>query len=159
MLQRAAAVSGARCPACGGGAAACLAYAVLVLLALAAIRTPRRAAAQVPAVPPNQVPPAKAPQTVTKPPATAAGTGVSRWFNPATAPFIPIPEVAADPDKGTTVGPIPGADGRVFWPAAELHEVIGVGFRGVARPFVVGYVDVGYGNQGATVFSGIGYPF
>jgi hypothetical protein len=54
--------------------------------------------------------------------------------------------------------------GRVFsrledLPLTELHKVVGVGFRGVARPFVVGYVDVGYGSEGAAVFSGIGYPF
>lgn len=44
-------------------------------------------------------------------------------------------------------------------PVAALHKVVGVGFRGVAPPFVVGYVDVGYGSEGAAVFSGIGYPF
>ena len=54
--------------------------------------------------------------------------------------------------------------GRVFsrlgaWPTSELHKVFGVGFRGVARPFVVGYVDIGYGNEGTAVFTGIGYPF
>ena len=54
--------------------------------------------------------------------------------------------------------------GRVFsrlddLPLAELHKIVGIGFRGVARPFVVGYVDVGYGSEGAAVFSGIGYPF
>ncbi|MGH8303471.1 MAG: BamA/TamA family outer membrane protein, partial [Steroidobacteraceae bacterium] len=54
--------------------------------------------------------------------------------------------------------------GRVFsrldtWPVADLHKVFGIGFRGVARPFVVGYVDIGYGTEGAAVFSGIGYPF
>ncbi len=54
--------------------------------------------------------------------------------------------------------------GRVFsrldtWPVTELHKVFGVGFRGVAPPFVVGYVDVGYGSEGAAIFSGIGYPF
>jgi hypothetical protein len=70
------------------------------------------AAAQVPAVPPNRlpVPPAKAPQMVPKPPqppASRVRAGISRWFNPTTAPFIPIPEVAADPDNGTTVGLIP----------------------------------------------------
>src|SRR5450755_1348926 len=31
-------------------------------------------------------------------------TGSSRWFNPATAPFLPIPEIAVDPDSGTTLG-------------------------------------------------------
>jgi hypothetical protein len=54
--------------------------------------------------------------------------------------------------------------GRVFegmgtWPVAHLHTVGGIGFRGVARPFVVAYVDVGYGGEGAAVFSGINYPF
>lgn len=54
--------------------------------------------------------------------------------------------------------------GRVFshssdFPAAQLHNVFGVGLRGVAAPFVVGYVDVGYGGEGAAVFTGINYPF
>ena len=29
-------------------------------------------------------------------------------------------------------------------PVSELHPVGGVGFRGIAEPFVVGFVDVGY---------------
>lgn len=41
----------------------------------------------------------------------------------------------------------------------SLHPVGGVGFRGIAEPFVVGYVDVGWGGEGAAVFSGINYPF
>ena len=45
----------------------------------------------------------------------------------------------------------------VAWSA--LHPVGGVGFRGIAEPFVVGYVDVGWGGEGAAVFSGINYPF
>ncbi len=54
--------------------------------------------------------------------------------------------------------------GRVFgrlrtMPFDQLHHVYGVGFRGIARPFVVGYVDVGYGSNGAAVFTGISYPF
>jgi hypothetical protein len=44
-------------------------------------------------------------------------------------------------------------------PVSELHPVGGVGFRGIAEPFVVGFVDVGYGGQGAAIFSGINYPF
>jgi hypothetical protein len=36
---------------------------------------------------------------------------------------------------------------------------MGVGFRGIARPFVVGYVDVGYGRDGPAVFTGLNYPF
>jgi hypothetical protein len=54
--------------------------------------------------------------------------------------------------------------GRVFartstLPFEQLHKVYGVGFRGIARPFVVGYVDVGYGSEGAAVFTGLNYPF
>ncbi len=44
-------------------------------------------------------------------------------------------------------------------PIAHLHRVVGLGFRGIARPFVVGYVDFGYGSEGAAVFTGINYPF
>jgi len=46
-----------------------------------------------------------------------------------------------------------------FSPFEELHTVGGVGFRGIAEPFVVGFVDVGYGGEGVAVFSGINYPF
>jgi hypothetical protein len=41
----------------------------------------------------------------------------------------------------------------------QLHKVYGLGFRGIARPFVVGYVDIGYGSEGAAVFTGLNYPF
>lgn len=44
-------------------------------------------------------------------------------------------------------------------PVAHLHHVGGLGFRGIASPFVVGFVDVGYGSEGAAVFTGINYPF
>ncbi|HKV53545.1 MAG TPA: BamA/TamA family outer membrane protein [Candidatus Binataceae bacterium] len=54
--------------------------------------------------------------------------------------------------------------GRVFHdmsgdPVASLHPVAGIGFRGIAEPFVVGYVDVGEGGEGPAVFAGINYPF
>jgi hypothetical protein len=54
--------------------------------------------------------------------------------------------------------------GRVFsrsgtFPLDQLHHIYGVGFRGVARPFVVGYVDIGYGSEGIAAFTGINYPF
>ncbi len=47
--------------------------------------------------------------------------------------------------------------GRVFSrtstnPLNDLHHVYGVGFRGIARPFVVGYVDIGYGSEGIAAF-------
>jgi len=44
-------------------------------------------------------------------------------------------------------------------PVSHLHPVFGIGLRGIARPFVVAYVDVGYGQAGAAVFTGINYPF
>jgi len=54
--------------------------------------------------------------------------------------------------------------GRVFedsstFPLSQLHGIAGVGVRGLARPFVVGYVDFGYGDKGLAVFTGINYPF
>jgi hypothetical protein len=54
--------------------------------------------------------------------------------------------------------------GRVFshsgtFPLEQLHHVYGLGFRGVARPFVVGYVDIGYGSEGLAAFTGLNYPF
>src|SRR6185312_10320004 len=53
--------------------------------------------------------------------------------------------------------------GRVFhsintFPIKHLHNVMGVGFRGIAPPSVVGYVDIGKGHEGIAVFTGIGYP-
>lgn len=54
--------------------------------------------------------------------------------------------------------------GRVFdrpstIPLSRLHTVGGLGIRGLAKPFVVGYIDVGYGSEGVAVFTGIDYPF
>jgi hypothetical protein len=54
--------------------------------------------------------------------------------------------------------------GRVFAhastsPFTGLHTGVGVGIRAVARPFVVGYLDVGVGDEGVAVFTGINYPF
>ena len=36
-----------------------------------------------------------------------APQGFMRWFDPSTAPFIPIPEIDVDPNSGTTLGLIP----------------------------------------------------
>jgi hypothetical protein len=54
--------------------------------------------------------------------------------------------------------------GRVFSDGpgnllSEMHTAWGVGVRGVASPYVVGYVDVGYGRGKVAVFSGLNYPF
>ncbi|MGC1457762.1 MAG: BamA/TamA family outer membrane protein [Steroidobacteraceae bacterium] len=60
------------------------------------------------------------------------------------APFIDMGEVTSHT----------GTD-----PLSGLHKVIGLGVRGIARPSVVGYVDIGYGTEGMAVFTGINYPF
>jgi hypothetical protein len=44
-------------------------------------------------------------------------------------------------------------------PIDQMHPVGGLGFRAIAQPFVVGYVDVGWGGEGPAFFSGINYPF
>jgi Omp85 superfamily domain len=54
--------------------------------------------------------------------------------------------------------------GQVFhtastFPIHHMHNVFGVGLRGVAPPSVVGYVDLGVGHEGLAVFTGISYPF
>jgi hypothetical protein len=54
--------------------------------------------------------------------------------------------------------------GRVFHSASgnplfPLHPAGGLGFRAIALPFVVGFLDVGYGPNGTAIFSGINYPF
>lgn len=111
------------------------------LLALGALMLGRGAAGQVPAVPPAQlpVPVGKAPQSVMKPPPSpAASAAVSRWFNPATAPFIPIPEVAADPDNGTTVGLIP-----TWLRTDEQHDI-----RQIIAPDIIHNPYFGYGVHG-----------
>jgi Omp85 superfamily domain len=41
------------------------------------------------------------------PAARGADAGLSRYLDPATAPFIPIPEIDLDPYSGTTLGVIP----------------------------------------------------
>jgi hypothetical protein len=50
-------------------------------------------------------------------------------------------------------------DGTGTLPLGHIHTVGGLGFRGLARPYVVGYVDIGYGTEGVAVFTGINYPF
>src|SRR5262249_13282499 len=42
----------------------------------------------------------------------------TRWFDPSTAPFIPVPEIAVDPDSGTTLGLIP-----TWLKTDEHHEI------------------------------------
>jgi outer membrane protein assembly factor BamA len=56
--------------------------------------------------------------------------------------------------------------GRVYHDASNnpvridaLHPAGGVGFRAIALPFVVGFLDFGFANDGLAVFSGVNYPF
>ena len=44
-------------------------------------------------------------------------------------------------------------------PFDDLHKVYGVGFRALAKPFVVAHVDLGHGSEGLAVFTGLNYPF
>jgi hypothetical protein len=60
------------------------------------------------------------------------------------APFIDLGKVFADPGES---------------PLSHLHNATGLGVRAIASPHVVGYVDIGYGQGRAAVFSGINYPF
>ena len=57
-----------------------------------------------------------------------------------------------------------GEAGQVFHklddsPVDDLHWVYGVGVRGVVRPQIVGFVDVGRGSEGTAIFTGVDYPF
>jgi len=69
---------------------------------------------------------------------------VSTHINVELTPFVEVGEVFAHSRES---------------PVAHLHKVGGLGFRGVASPFVVGYLDIGYGSDGTAVFTGINYPF
>ncbi len=44
-------------------------------------------------------------------------------------------------------------------PLDDPHFVGGLGFRAVVRPQIVAFVDLGYGEEGSAVFTGIDYPF
>ena len=44
-------------------------------------------------------------------------------------------------------------------PIGDLHWDYGLGFRGIVRPQIVAFVDVGQGSEGLKVITGIDYPF
>ena len=44
-------------------------------------------------------------------------------------------------------------------PLARFHSAGGLGFRAVAEPFVVGFLDVGFASEGVSIFTGVDYPF
>ena len=60
------------------------------------------------------------------------------------APFVDAGKVFSDSDSSL---------------GGHVHRAIGLGVRGLASPYVVGYVDFGYGQGRGAVFSGINYPF
>jgi len=60
------------------------------------------------------------------------------------APFVDAGRVFSDSDSSL---------------GGHVHRAIGLGVRGLASPYVVGYVDFGYGQGRGAVFSGINYPF
>ncbi|HTT77901.1 MAG TPA: BamA/TamA family outer membrane protein [Candidatus Binataceae bacterium] len=44
-------------------------------------------------------------------------------------------------------------------PIGALHPAGGIGLRALAEPFVVAYLDIGWGGEGTAIFTGIDYPF
>jgi len=60
------------------------------------------------------------------------------------APFLDAGAVMSAPDK------VRGSDFK-FTP--------GIGIRAIVRPNIVGRMDIGFGEEGAAVFIGLGYPF
>ncbi len=60
------------------------------------------------------------------------------------APFIDTGQVW----KGVTESPVDA-----------LHWAYGFGFRGIVRPQILAFVDLGMGGEGLKVFTGIDYPF
>lgn len=59
------------------------------------------------------------------------------WFNPATAPFLPVPEVATDPDSGTTYGLL-----MVKLKTDELGDI-----RRIIAPDILYNLYFGYGEH------------
>jgi len=65
-------------------------------------------------------------------------TGLARWLNPATAPFIPVPEIDLDPYSGTTLGVI-----GVLLLTNEDHEI-----RKIVAPDIIHNPNFGSGIRG-----------
>jgi hypothetical protein len=64
-------------------------------------------------------------------------SGLWRWFDPRTSPFIPIPEVATDPNSGTSFGVLPiylvtdeeKQIRKIYAPDVTYHPQLGIGAR------------------------------
>ena len=93
-----------------------------------------------PAPPANPTPPP--PPGQPGPPAPGAPpakpTGIARWFDPSTAPFIPVPEIAVDPNAGTTLGLIP------VWLKTDANNDI----RQIIAPDLIHNPYFGWGAHG-----------
>ena len=78
------------------------------------------------------IPPPPAPNVTPDAPARAGWTS---WLNPATAPFIPVPEIAVDPDSGTTLGML-----ATWVQTDDQHEI-----RRIFAPDVLHDLAIGQG--------------
>jgi len=65
-------------------------------------------------------------------------SGLAQWFNPATAPFIPVPEIDLDPYSGTTLGLI-----GVCLITNQDHEI-----RQIIAPDIIHNPNFGSGIRG-----------
>ena len=86
----------------------------------------------------------QAPATPAEAARPSGRTGIARWLDPATAPFIPIPEIDTDPYSGTTLGLIP------TWLHTNAHDQI----ERIIAPDVIHSEYFGWGSR-MRVF---GYP-
>src|SRR5271170_763821 len=82
--------------------------------------------------------PTDAPAPGPLPPPPAPPKGLWKWFDPDTAPFIPVPLVGVDPNSGTTVGIIP-----TWVHTDENHEI-----NRIIAPDVLYNPDFGFGAHG-----------
>ncbi|MEA3135036.1 MAG: hypothetical protein QOG17_2882, partial [Gammaproteobacteria bacterium] len=63
---------------------------------------------------------------------------LSTWFNPSTAPFIPVPLIGTDPNSGTTLGILP-----VWIKTDDNHEI-----RRIIAPDILHNPYFGWGVDG-----------
>jgi outer membrane protein assembly factor BamA len=97
------------------------------------------------------------------------GYGQGRWSDPNSfSSSAEVRQIVGSINPSSThidIELAPFVDlGRVFLRPStnaltHLHDAYGLGFRGIARPFIVGYVDAGYGSEGVAAFTGINYEF
>jgi hypothetical protein len=121
-------------------AAGALSRAALMLGICASIATfgMRPAWGDDPTADPAVQVPAGQPTGVLNPAATAPPRNwFTRWFDPDTAPFLPVPLIGVDPDSGTTLGLLP-----VKLVTDENHEI-----RRIIAPDILHNPFFGYGGH------------